>query len=126
VNNCILSEQIDRLSESEIQVRVANYLKLVQPGVMFTSSPAGLKLTVGQVQKMMQMGYRKGTADLFIMELRGKYAGLWLELKTLTGGISAGQPEFGIDCEKRGYSYAVAHGYEDAIKILKWYLGGAK
>ena len=61
------------ISEADLQVQVADYLRLQYPDVMFHSDfGSGIKLTMGQaIKQKRQNGGRRAWPDLFIAEPRG-------------------------------------------------------
>lgn len=68
--------------EESIQIQVSNYLRFKYPDVIFNSDLAsGMKLTMGQAFKAKQMRSEKGQPDMIILEPRGEYKGLCIELK---------------------------------------------
>lgn len=60
-------------SEADLQVQVADYLRLQYPDVMFHSDyGSGVKLTMGQaVKQKRQNGGRRAWPDMFIAEPKG-------------------------------------------------------
>jgi hypothetical protein len=60
-------------SEADLQVQVADYLRLQYPSVMFHSDyGSGIKLTMGQaIKQKRQNGGRRAWPDMFIAEPRG-------------------------------------------------------
>ena len=88
-------------SEADLQVQVADYLRLQYPSVMFHSDfGSGIKLTMGQaIKQKRQNGGRRAWPDMFIAEgivvddergqfykgsyypLKHVYLGLFIELK---------------------------------------------
>ena len=60
-------------SEADLQVQVADYLRLQYPNVMFHSDfGSGIKLTMGQaIKQKRQNGGRRAWPDMFIAEPRG-------------------------------------------------------
>lgn len=60
-------------SEADLQVQVADYLRLQYPDVMFHSDfGSGIKLTMGQaIKQKRQNGGRRAWPDMFIAEPRG-------------------------------------------------------
>ena len=61
------------MTEAELQVQVADYLRLQYPSVMFHSDfGSGIKLTMGQaIKQKRQNGGRRAWPDMFIAEPRG-------------------------------------------------------
>ena len=63
------------------------------------------------------MGVKKGVPDLCLPVARGRYHGLYIELKTPTGRER-------LNAE--GCFAEICHGWESAAKVLAWYLGLGK
>lgn len=63
-------------SEADLQVQVADYLRLQYPSVMFHSDfGSGIKLTMGQaIKQKRQNGGRRAWPDMLIAEPRGAKA----------------------------------------------------
>ena len=119
--------------ESIDQKTVAEYLKL--RNVFFTISIAGVYLTVGQWAELMRLGYRTGTPDIFILEPRGQWRGLFIELKKLVkivtpkgkvkiekGNVKLAQLEWQIEARKRGYASEICFGADEALECIREYL----
>ena len=68
------------------------------------------------------MGGRAGVPDLCLPVPRGKYHGLYIELKTVTGRATAEQEWWGDRLLEQGYFWEVCHGWESAVRVLEWYL----
>jgi len=81
--------------------------------------------------KLKRMAARKGIPDFFLALPRRfsntdnfRYAGLWLELKSKKGKLTKDQKFYLKEFEDRGYACGVAYGWEEAAKIVKYYLSG--
>lgn len=129
------------MKESDLQIMVADYLRLRYPNVLFHSDfGSGIKLTIGQAAKQKrQNGGRRAWPDMFIaepMEVNGRiYNGLLVELKkegtrlTKKNGEYASQhiAEQAEVLERlnfRGYKATFAIGFEEAKEIIDDYLEG--
>lgn len=71
------------MTELELQAQVADYIRLQYPDVIFHSDfGSGIKLTMGQAIKQKRLnGGRRSWPDMFLAEPKGKYSGLFIELK---------------------------------------------
>ena len=111
--------------EDSIQLAVSTYLKIQYPYTIFTAESSGLKLTIGRNPV-------RGLPDLFIIEPRGKFHGLFIELKSVTpfkqnGELKAGdhlkeQQKVIDSLNKKGYFATFSTGFEETIKIIKKYM----
>lgn len=141
-------------SESDLQVQVADYLRLQYPDVMFHSDfGSGIKLTPGQAMKQKrQNGGRRAWPDMFVactlkaitrfdfdknrnVVERTPCGGLFLELKKEGTRLKkkngdwatehiAEQAETLEQLRQRGYCAEFAVGFDEAKKIIDEYLGG--
>lgn len=127
------------MKESELQVAVADYLRLRYPDVLFHSDyGSGLKLTKGQAMKQYrQNGGRRGWPDMFIAEPSKNCNGLMIELKkagtrlkkkdgTWASSHLEEQNEVLNKLQRKGYAAYFAVGFEEAKQIIDDYLGGEK
>ncbi len=134
------------MKESEIQMLVADYLRLQYPDVIFHSDfGSGIKLTMGQATKQKRLnGGRRAWPDMFIaqpMDLdRGQiswryYHGLFIELKKDGTRLKKQNGEWSSEhikeqaimldrLQKRGYKADFALGFDQAKKLIDDYLGG--
>lgn len=124
------------MTESELQVMVADYLRLQYPDILFHSDfGSGIKLTMGQaVKQKRQNGGRRAWPDMVIAEPRGIYHGLYIELKKEGTRLKkkngewatphiAEQAEVIDELKKRYYRAEFAVGFEEAKKLIDGYLG---
>ena len=125
------------MKESDLQVQVADYLRLRYPKVLFHSDfGSGIKLTQGQAMKQKrQNGGRRGWPDMFLAEPKNGLHGLFIELKkagtrlkkkdgTWASSHLEEQNEVLNQLQKKGYAAYFAVGFEEAKDIIDDYLGG--
>ena len=124
-------------SEADLQVQIANYLRLQYPDVMFHSDfGSGIKLTMGQaIKQKRQNGGRRAWPDMVLAEPRGECHGAYIELKKAgtrifkkDGTLVADQhirEQFDVleQLRKRGYMAEFACGFDEAKRIIDGYLG---
>lgn len=133
------------MTELELQMQVADYLRLQYPGILFHSDfGSGIKLTMGQAIKQKRLqGGRRSWPDMFIAEPRtvsdGRFsyskAGLFLELKRDGVRVFKKNGELVADehireqaavldeLRERGYAAEFACGFDEAKEIIDGYLG---
>lgn len=68
------------------------------------------------------MGLLKGWPDLFFAEPRGKYHGLFVELKQEKGSLSEAQRSILEELTDRGYLCRVCYSADSAILVIKEYM----
>lgn len=132
-------------TEAQLQVQVADYLRLKYPSTLFHSDfGSGIKLTMGQAAKQKrQNGGRRAWPDMFIAEPRmisdGKFtyfkAGLFLELKRDGVRVFKKNGELVADehireqnrllenLREKGYVAEFGCGFDGAKEIIDEYLG---
>ena len=133
------------MTELELQMQVADYLRLQYPGVLFHSDfGSGIKLTMGQAIKQKRLqGGRRSWPDMFIAEPMPRcvdgswdyeWHGLFVELKKAGTRIFKKNGTLVSDahiCEQfdmleqlrqSGYMAEFACGFDEAKKIIDEYL----
>jgi hypothetical protein len=69
------------LTEAQEHSMICKWLKTNHPKVMFNTDMSGVKLSVGMAVKAKTLRSHNGFPDLFIIEPRNGYNGLFIELK---------------------------------------------
>jgi hypothetical protein len=108
--------------EQKIQIAVANYVRLRYPDALWTISPVSLIIGRNLGVLALRMGYTPGTPDLIFFEPRGRFKGLFIELKSATGDTSDKQDIFIQKALDRGYATAVCFSYQEAVQTLDNYM----
>ena len=110
-------------NEEELeQIKTVTYIKYQYPRVLFTISPAGIRLHPAVGTKFKRMGYLAGTSDIIILTANRYYHGLLIEMKRIKGGVvSDNQRTFLNHALANGYEAKVANGYLEARKIIDDY-----
>lgn len=133
------------MTELEVQIQVADYLRLRYPDVLFHSDyGSGLRLTPGQAIKQKRLqGGRRSWPDMFIGEPKLTMQddmpiymhGLFIELKKAGTRIYRKDGRLVSDAHireqfdmleqlrQRGYMAEFACGFDEARKIIDEYLG---
>ena len=111
-------------SESQEQVALMDWLRLQYPDVakhtIYIINEQKCSLNKGK--KLNALGRLAGASDLFIAKPNNLHAGLFLEMKSLTGKCTKKQIEFLERMNKAGYLALKANGADEAINIVKNYL----
>ena len=82
--------------------------------------------TVQHTQSLIRQGMKPGVPDICLPVARGKYHGLYIELKTKTGRQSPEQKQWQQDLLEEGYCAVVCKGFEAARDTIDWYMRGAR
>ena len=126
------------MTELELQAQVADYIRLQYPDVIFHSDfGSGIKLTMGQAIKQKRLnGGRRSWPDMFLAEPKGKYSGLFIELKKdgvrvykkdgtlVSDGHIREQYDMLEQLRRRGYAANFACGFDEAKKLIDGYMKG--
>lgn len=85
--------------------------------------PNGGKRNRMEGAKLKMMGVKAGVADLCLPYRKGKYIGLFIELKYDNGKVSKEQKEFLKEMARAGHLAAVCYGADAAINVIEQYCG---
>lgn len=121
----------DRLTaEDKVQHAINQYLDLKR--LLWFHVPNEGRRTKFEQFKAKYLGLKSGVSDLFILEPRGEYHGLIIELKAdnvvvfnKNGTVRSGminQNEFLMAARKKGYKAEFAIGFDEAKSIIDKYL----
>lgn len=121
--------------EDALQAAVCKYISYCYPKVVFTSDASGVVVSVGQAIKMKRTRSQDKIPDLLVLEPRGQYHGLLLELKVkspyLKDGITlkagdhlSGQKKTIDKLSAKGYKCQFAVGFDECKKIIDNYMNG--
>lgn len=127
------------ISEKDLQVMVADYLRMKYPAAIFHSDyGSGVKLTPGQARvQSQQNGGRRAWPDMFIAAATDITHGLFLELKRAGTRLKkrngewatvhiAEQAEVLGQLRERGYEACFVCGFDEARKEIDAYLERAQ
>lgn len=84
--------------------------------------PNGGKRHLLTAKKMKAEGQKAGVPDLCLPIPRGRFHGLFVEMKTPKGTLTPEQREWLKSLTAHGYRAEVARGFEAAINIIEDYL----
>ncbi len=69
-------------------------------------------------------GVRAGVPDISLPVAREEWHGLYIEMKTRRGSVSAHQKRWMKQLQKQGYLAAICRGWEPASELITNYLNG--
>ena len=120
-----------KLSEHDEQVSVINWCfnhTVYHPELdLIFAIPNGAMLGGGRIgairaNALKAEGMRPGVCDLFLPVARGKWHGMFIEMKTKIGKLSENQKEFIAGVEAQGYFTVVCYGADEAQEQLNYYI----
>lgn len=113
-------EQATLFNWADAQARMGIYPELA---LMF-HIPNGGKRSKAEAGRFRAEGVKAGVPDICLPVPRGKFHGLYIEMKKLKGGtVSREQKEWGAQLARQGYCWKVCHGWAEARDVLTEYLG---
>ena len=82
--------------------------------------------SVQHTQALLRQGMKPGVPDIMLPVARGRYHGLFIEMKRRIGGrVSPEQRAWQKALLEEGYCAVVCKGFEDAKETIDWYMRGA-
>ncbi|MCI9110288.1 VRR-NUC domain-containing protein [uncultured Clostridium sp.] len=84
--------------------------------------PNGGKRDLKTASNLKREGVKAGVPDMCLPVARGKYHGLYIELKTIKGKVHKSQKEWLDALEEEGYAVKVCYGWLEARETIEGYL----
>jgi len=114
------------MSEAQEQIAVMRWAELqshVYPELnLLFHIPNGSYKSKAQAGLFKAMGLKSGVPDLFLPTPRKGYHGLFIEMKVKKGRTTQNQDEWIREFRYQGYKAEVAHGFDEAVEIIKGYI----
>lgn len=121
--------------EEQIHIALSEFIQLQYPSVMFTTESSGLRLPIRPASILKKCRNPKvGWCDMIILEARGGYHGLLIEIKKdanevlkKTGEMrtdkhNSDQFKFSQLASKKNYLYQYACGLDQGISVITYYM----
>lgn len=106
--------------EWQEQVTVIQYCQY--NNILCNHTPNEGKRSVQEGRKLKQMGLSPGFPDISILEPKGKYHGLYIEMKRKGNKPSDNQMSWIMELRKRNYCATVCYSADDAITLIERYM----
>lgn len=106
-------------SETNEQIAVIEWCDLLNIPCVHIANEG--KRSISYAVTLKKMGMRKGFPDLFIPRARGKYHGLFVEMKYGNNKPSEDQRLWLDILSREGYACAVCFNADEAIKTIESY-----
>lgn len=85
--------------------------------------PNGKYRTMYEAGLLKRMGVKRGVSDIHLPVPKGKYCGLWVEMKRLEGGRLEQDQKIWLSAMKRLGHFAVCcEGWQEAVEYIEAYL----
>lgn len=110
-------------AEQEAVIRWAEYAKGRYPELKsLYHIPNGGSRNALEAANLKRQGVRAGVPDLCLPAPKGKYAGLYIEMKAGNNKPTQKQTEWLSMLARQGYAAVVCYGADEAIKTIESYL----
>ena len=86
--------------------------------------PNGGKRNIATAVRLKKEGVKSGVPDICLPVPRGKYHGLYIEMKVGKNKPSANQVQWIEQLQKQGYRVDVCYGWGEAVKVIVDYMLG--
>lgn len=125
---------MNKKKEEKLSIAVSNYIKLQYPNVIFLTDDSGVWLPKGLASIRAKQRSRMKIPDVLILEPKGGYHGLVIELKTVDkspflkdGSISRSkhvqeQLQSILHLANKGYYACFGVGFDDCKAIIDNYM----
>jgi len=110
------AEQISLFQWAEYAACTAPELRLLY------HIPNGGKRDKATAARLKREGVKAGVPDICLPVARGRYHGLYIELKAGKNTVTDNQSRWLTELTKQGYCTAVCYGWESASKVIEEYL----
>lgn len=121
-----MAKVVFEATESEEQQALFEWAEMMQfryPELcLLYHVPNGGKRDKGTARKLKKEGVKSGVPDLCLPVPKGRYHGLYIELKTQHGVASENQNNWLDALTKQGYKACVCHGWVAASTEIESYL----
>lgn len=111
-----------RLSEADEQIMLFNWARYIPELKWMHHIPNGGSRNPVEAKNLKRQGTKSGVSDVFLPLSRGKYHGLYIEMKVGKNKPTERQKEFMEYAKKEGYAAHVCYGHNEAIKVIENYL----
>ena len=109
-------------SEHNIQAGIVMWARMSPfPTFLLHAIPNGGHRHIVVAQKMKAEGQLAGIPDLFLPHAAHVFHGLYIEVKTTKGVLSASQKTIHSLLERHGYAVEIVRSIEEGVKLLQWY-----
>jgi hypothetical protein len=110
-------------TEEDEQAALFQYAAYQQhPWELLFSIPNGGYRKIRTGIRLKRTGLKPGVPDIFLPVVRGKYSGMFIEMKSDRGRVQENQKEWHAVLKAQGYQVEVCRGCDQAVKAITNYL----
>ena len=115
-------------TEYDLHKKVVNFIRNNYPKAILIPTLGENQINIDMRIKSYNMGYQKGSCDLFIGNMHLKYSGFAIEFKTPVncGKLSEEQKMMLKEYENNNYKILVSNDYDEIIKEIILYFQGVR
>jgi hypothetical protein len=120
------------MTEAKLQAQVCKWIRMQYPHLIFTSEASGQRMTIGQARKAKLLRSGNKLPDLIILQPRGNWHGMALELKVVSpfkkdGTLKKdehleGQEAMLLRLFNLGYYANFSTGFDETINHINHYM----
>lgn len=111
------------VSEDVLQKKCVNWFRVNYPAIAIHHSPNGGKRDLRTAANLKRLGVLAGFPDIFIIEPRGEFHGLFIELKNGSRGhVTIKQRAFIQYLKEKNYAAFVCYSFGEFQQIVNNYL----
>lgn len=99
----------------------ASYQRGIEWSLLFAIPNGGFRKIQTGI-RLKRTGLKPGIPDIFLPVGRGKYHGLFIEMKSDKGRVQKNQKEWHDRLRAQGYMVEVCRGCDQAVKVIYEYL----
>lgn len=114
----------NKLSEAQEQSVYFDWAAYIPELKWAYAIPNGGKRDKIEAAHLKRQGVKAGVSDIFIPCPKGRYHGLYIEMKVKPNKPTQKQKDFLTDMAGSGYATAVCYGADEAIRVTQKYLKG--
>jgi len=108
--------------EAAEQAALVQWVRLAYPKIMIVASANGGSRNMLEAKNLKRTGVTAGWPDLFIACARGKYHGMFIEMKSKKGRLTKLQKDCLEYLNEQNYYAVVCYGFEPAKEMIRHYL----
>lgn len=117
-----MKKEVTKISEAQAQTMLFQWAAYIPELKYMFAIPNGGSRNKIEAVNLKRQGVKKGVSDLFLPLSRGKYHGLFIEMKVGRNKPSVEQKDFLEYVNKSGYLGVVCYGFDEAKETITKYL----